>query len=146
MRQIKFRAWDTNTEVMITEPEFIQVYGNGDFEVFIESQPEWIGGTDGAILMQFSGIQDTNKKDVYEGDILLDLFSKMVYEVKFGQIPKLGFTGWYAYSKERVTTLNGDYDSPINGAIEIIGNIYENLDLMPQGGNPELSVATADAQ
>jgi len=81
-------------------------------------------------LMQLVGIKDTNREELYAGDIILDLFTKMVYEVRFGQIPKLGYTGWYAYSKDRSTTLNGDYDSGLNGAIEIIGNIYETPELL----------------
>ena len=131
-REIKFRAWDEE---------------NGMFPV---TDFHWDKGgklyDNGHKLMQFTGLLDKNGKEIYEGDILLVFDEAKVPITDDGQgpieecnhlvrvdmkngvcgfeIPKSddGETGWYGlhYWKEEISS----------DGYEIIGNIYENPELL----------------
>ena len=75
------------------------------------------------ILMQSTGLKDKNGKLIYEGDILkFAEFSKPV-EVKHRA---LGFV----LRREQSNTVGYDNDKYIPEDCEVIGNIYENKDLL----------------
>ena len=57
MREIKFRAWDKEDKFM-TDPFFLGSLNAGD-----GYDQDWK-------VMQFTGLKDKNKKDIYDGDIL----------------------------------------------------------------------------
>ena len=140
MREIKFRAWDGDKKEMIL-PEYagkedfhIQAdgqivetheYGYERHELTSKRPNSWV-------LMQYTGLKDKNGKEIYEGDILQDTLTKMQYVVKFGFCKKYAFNGWYVENEYHnyVTTINGDYDTNTNSQIEVIGNIYENENLL----------------
>lgn len=70
------------------------------------------GKIDNVKSMQFTGLVDKNKKEIYEGDIIRGETRK--FEVIF-------YAGMF-------TTDVGQY--LLNGEYEIIGNIYENPELL----------------
>lgn len=84
------------------------------------------------ILMQFTGLTDKNGKEIYEGDKLRDTLTGMTYVVKFGFCKKFAYNGWYVENEAQnyFTSLNGDYSTILNSQIEVVGNIYENPDLL----------------
>lgn len=114
MREIKFRAWDGKSMFNVEQITFNEAIWGCDKGrgVSIVFQPH-------IILMQFTGLHDKNGKEIYEGDILC--WPK--YEGKKNQIrwvvewnnDRAGWTDW----------------SPRNEA-EVIGNIYENPELLNQ--------------
>lgn len=83
-------------------------------------------------VMQFTGLLDKKEKEIYEGDILKWRDSEHLLEVRWGSV------GWVYYS-----TLFKSFGHPIGdtcsefntkgylSSSEIIGNVYENPELLP---------------
>ncbi|HEM4278044.1 hypothetical protein HO431_02965 [Streptococcus suis] len=98
----------------------------------------------GAVLMQSTGLFDVNGKEIFEGDVFtyLDDDNNPIYEnivVKFGQHKNMDtiyerepvYIGFYAEVQKGTATL--EIDSMYNdceGRLTIIGNIYENPELL----------------
>ena len=72
MREIKFRAWDLNNRKMY-DSYIVDENGSfcvdGDFTNNCECSEE-----DRVIQMQFTGLKDKNGKEIYEGDIIEQIF------------------------------------------------------------------------
>ena len=107
-REIKFRAWDGNKMVVPCSIEFeSSAYGLGQLS---EKYTQ---------LMQYTGLKDKNGVEIYEGDLATDAHNEH-YEVVFSDAS-------FAVVHE------GNVIEPLNDVaseIEIIGNIYENPDLL----------------
>ncbi len=101
MREIRFRAWDKDIGVM-------------DYSRFRRFSIDDMV-KDGLILMQFTGLLDKNGKEIYEGDILET--SGGIHKVEWDSVG-----GFYPFVD--VSCLIED------GIVEIIGNIYENPELL----------------
>lgn len=110
MREIKFRAWEKDLKEM-HKINLIDFKGeevvdeNGDIHEFTDIE-----------LMQFTGLYDKNKVPIYEGDILN--FDDEYWEVKFED------------GKFVATFDNEIVDLYEINHYEILGNIYENSDLL----------------
>ena len=134
MREIKFRAWDKIRENMIylidedSESIPIDVYTlelwNGGFQIiFYNSEDDkTYYGEDQVILLQYTGLKDKNEKEIYEGDIVKQKHYSSDYkdreEVK-----------WHRDNASFDPFNWGDYSfAPCY--CEVIGNIYENPELL----------------
>ncbi|HEM6531211.1 TPA: hypothetical protein U2E05_002179 [Streptococcus suis] len=98
----------------------------------------------GAKLMQSTGLFDKNGKEIFEGDIFtyLDDDNDPIYEnivVKFGQHTNIDtiferkpvYIGLYAEVQKGTATLDVDIMyNDCEGRLTIIGNIYENPELV----------------
>lgn len=112
MREIKFRAWDKDNKEMT--PYFKLGY-----------VPELYSDKD--VVMQWTGLKDRNGKDVYEGDIVK--VNKGEYKGMNAVVEWCGDC-CFAYRLQFVGVGNNEAMMR-NGEIEIIGNIYENPNLIP---------------
>ena len=118
MRTIKFRAWDKGSQTMIY-PDKKENEKTADYmlNAWCDSENER------SILMQFTGLHDKNKKEIYEGDVVE--WKTDIDEDYFGG--KLGFVA------ELVKFQGGAFYPVCNMdeyEFEVIGNIYENSELL----------------
>jgi len=113
MREIKFRAWYENH--MLTMP-MTNAFGRERFFGFID---------DSAKLMQYTGLKDKNGVEIYEGDILTPRWKFEVIYFADGFICKneLPSNTQPLHTLLRSREVAGD-------PMEIIGNIYENPELL----------------
>ena len=122
MREIKFRVWDKD-EKIIKKVESINFPLGGKSSsktvcVYNEEEDcyEWVYDYE---LMQYTGIKDKNNKEIYEGDIV-EFYSNVEDEIITEKVE-------YHFGIYRA----GDYFvGKIYNKCEVIGNIYENKDLL----------------
>jgi uncharacterized phage protein (TIGR01671 family) len=120
MREIKFRAWNKETKSMRIVDN-MQLDNSKVNLVFMENgelAPESFL-RENLILLQFTGLKDEDGKEIYEGDIVQKGFEK--YQIEW-QYTSFGINtrnyGWQLL--DEFTDL------------KIIGNIYENPELLSQ--------------
>ena len=120
-REIKFRAWEDESEVMR--------YSN-DMHL-----AEFFNYCEGWKIMQYTGLKDKNGKEIYEGDIIeLGVEKKpafFIYEVMWDF---LGFNFRRKGTSNIIFPFKDDlgiYEWKKNFLqVEVIGNIYENPELL----------------
>ena len=120
MRGIKFRAWDKTTEEMLQVKALILAENTllgcgGKPHIFDEHND--LHPLNEVALMQYTGLKDKNGKEIYEGDIAIlpDRWPKFPVRYIDGMFCLEG-TSW---------PLHEYYEE-----CEIIGNIYENPELL----------------
>ena len=128
MKTVKFRIWNGMEMVYdITSGKFGTFYvnpekGNGlnpeDTASLTVNTTKYHEGT---LLMQYSGIDDKNGKEIYEGDIFKLGAEKEVFEVRFEHGCFMAFCNGKQYG------LIGELQICF---IDIIGNIYQNAELL----------------
>jgi uncharacterized phage protein (TIGR01671 family) len=136
MREIKFRAWDKVDKEMCgiavmnyIEPNpFLEIYGLGvgrghhKRRAFSDTE-----------LTQYTGLHDKNGKRIYEGDIVVATYGKWHEEPKgLTRICKVVYDDRtcsfrMAVNNSKVLVL---FEDSRKKDIEIIGNIYENPELL----------------
>ncbi len=124
MREIKFRAWDGKRfEYGITLLDF-------DTD---ESGFKWCSGnmgvcmevTEDLVFLQFTGLKDKNKKEIYEGDVVEWCWCGMTKTTLTTIVFERG--KWTFGGEGFPEELFGNKNS-----CEVIGNIYENPELLEE--------------
>lgn len=120
---LKFRAWDKLGKEMhkVSAIDFSSkgariirlagVQSNGK-----ENHKRWHSSVE---LMQYTGFKDVHGVEIYEGDIVQDSYSGEVSFIEFKE-------GAFYITFSNVTELISEN----NDIIEIIGNIFENPELL----------------
>ena len=133
MRTIKFRVWDKEIKKMHICGEDVHdeiTFENETNKAYYYNLQNGCGSLredSDYVLMQYIGLKDKNETEIYEGDIVRILGGE--YEQGFYEwnetviIKDLVYDGF-----NLMMTIN----QIGNGAIEVIGNIYENKNLLRQ--------------
>lgn len=121
-RAIKFRVWDEKRGQMFAVENLIFTHSGGIWIGFHADNPSRNAALfcgEGAVLMQFTGLLDKDGREIYEGDTLT---------------ASSGFKGvvtwWQDLPGFLIVAEKATEFSSMVGTWEIIGNIYENPDLL----------------
>ena len=138
---LKFRWYDKSNNEMITTEDISNGLG-GDY--FYILQDEKIGLYDTELednclvsdeAMQFTGLADKNGKDIFEGDIVDDMFDCGQLHIIYYNEEKAAF----CKKAVKASPMLGRTDMPISISVEtttggkVIGNIHQHSHLLDKG-------------
>jgi uncharacterized phage protein (TIGR01671 family) len=140
MREIKFRAWSASEKEMVDWPHLLN--DPDDWLLGLLNDP----GED--VLMQFTGLKDKNGKEIYEGDIVQVVRfypGSMLHDGEDAfDVTNRGCVHYRpssGFMLVKVIEMNNEDCSPtwkkrgpmhkiVPSKSEVIGNIYENPELL----------------
>ena len=151
-REIKFRAWDKKNKRIRTVDDLLNLWTicnhGGEVRtipnVIVVNQSyrgddlKMVVGKD-CELMQYTGLKDENGTEIYEGDIVNNSFyGNPVYGYNIIEFCNGCFYG--VNLKEGRTRLGAEVEGGIwcEKYLEIIGNIYENPELLELGKDEKI--------
>lgn len=132
----KFRAWDKHGQKMFANDELIiwngNVYANDSKKLTCNNLKGW--SIDDEYLMQSTGLFDKNNKEIFEGDIVKRYkspFFKAEWEYRIEIVikEKASLLLGRSFDKNFGTR---PFETPFTKSVllEVIGNIYENPELL----------------
>ena len=142
MREIKFRVY---LDKMYYQDEYVEYDTNLIGIDFLNKTVTFAGYTDGEEvdnlekysfdendilykkdlkIMQYTGLKDKNNKEIYESDILFESFREEYYKVVFEN------GSFKAEFKGDFEEYSFDLIDVVAQGCEVVGNIYENPELM----------------
>lgn len=130
-REIKFRAWNPD-DAKMEYPLVFEICTDGALKPLINCSDGNRAYKDYP-LMQYTGLKDINGKEIYEGDIVKS--GSRTMQLVFKQEACQFWLIWKDYDginrfKPLTATYWDDNNSFINDSIQVIGNIYENPELL----------------
>lgn len=130
MREIKFRAWDKTENKMARSVKEMRFNHKGLYAVTLNHMGfEFKRRINDVILEQYTGLKDKNGKEIYEGDVVSDMWNNLYTPVFQNGI-------YMAYNPKHLG-LKNDPSTQFNiiwkDGCEIIGNIHDNPELLEVG-------------
>ena len=140
-RTVKFRAWDEK------EKKWLDYFGLDQYGCVLEHVFAGFGPlekflNEDAILQQYTGLKDSDGKDIYDGDIIafqqnepqFDLVRNYIghamenkYAVVFWNDDNARFD---TYNADRQYSYGYDFHSGLTNRAKVCGNIFENPELI----------------
>ena len=130
MREIKFRAWHKEKKKMLSYGELFNIDCSGEYPFLALAAGHYEDCIEPlkVELMQYTGLQDKNGVDIYEGDIIdAEYRNEWSVEKIYGNV-MFHNSGSFCVSVSK----NDCIIFPLlcESTIEVIGNIYENPELL----------------
>lgn len=124
MRQRKFQAWHEDSRVMLTES-----YPGEVFQWLHQGQP--------LEIRQWTGMQDKRETPIFEGDIVdFSVFDHNGSDTQYRGVVKFSSGQWEIWNSVDSEFYGSDggfilhWVHQQDDGIEVIGNIYENSELI----------------
>ena len=133
----KFRAWDKEGEVMI---DWFWLSSEGNLYetpvTFYDTPHLVLERNDDLIVMQSTGLKDKNGVEVYEGDVVNITqyfgghpYGEMKHIIKRSKYNN-NLVAYRESSNQRMTEVSMSFRK--SGDYEVIGNIYDNSELLEE--------------
>ena len=142
-REIKFRAWDDERNKFVSDFRLEIAPNNNVKGVVWTNSDEGIPHGVIVTIMQYTGLKDKNGKEIYEGDILSvidnggERFDETYYPVVWGEYSDGEYVYavqcWLVGSMPLSEARQGSSYMHSSFDVEIVGNIYENPELLENG-------------
>lgn len=125
MNEIKFRVWDKENKEMlkVQELDFADTFYGGRLAIRTDQYNDYFDLED-MILMQYTGLKDKNGKEIYEGDIIRAT-KRTDLELNYHNFKVFMHNGCYMFGNYNAHEFFDKFNFK-----EVIGNIYENKDLL----------------
>ena len=147
MRELKFKAWDRKQKKMFPiqrmewnkiSNELVHLSGvdihdkDSDHEgdVYYGGSAKKLTGTPAQLRyvpLQYTGWKDDTDTEVYESDLIMDMITAKIYEILWDETG----SGFGFADGEQFVDLY-DFEDICSNGYRIVGNIYENPDLLPK--------------
>lgn len=134
MREIKFRAWDgSHWWGAFTLADIYEKGAESELDAYWGRDADGLPDFTGMTMVQFTGLKDKNGVEIYEGDVVR-------FDVENQNMWNGGTRGEIYYEETEAcfvimnkgksyVTIGHGYDA-YPGSLEVIGNIYENPELL----------------
>lgn len=132
MREVKFRAWDLDDKKMRKVVAIKEsIWGDCeeahilmcDFDKSPEDKATDVRLSVNYDLMQYTGLKDVNGREIYEGDLVITPLSSP-YLVEYDE-ERAAYVLEWVENEDR-------YEEFLGMELEVIGNIYENPELLEE--------------
>lgn len=133
---LRFRAWYVLAEEMINEilmisfvrKEIIGKFSDGSTSVPLKFEDKRNG--EDVVLMQSTGLKDKNGKEIFEGDIVRMRNPRDRRQIGLFQVVRVANSPMLGLLDKKLTTEIFNLYEHMRNYYEIIGNVYENPELL----------------
>lgn len=125
MSEIRFRAWDKNSETLVNI-KTIDLEADGSVGCVVDFDDINLDVSE-CVLMQYTGLKDKNDVEIYEGDIVCDRYANNYTPIfRNGTYMAYNVDCLYLTKQEPSTQFNVVWKD----GCEVIGNIHDNPELL----------------